>query len=150
MTPFAFFSPVLFTQPLCAHVGCAGRIVVKSAIASLAVTGLFLSFNSATAESAGEIVVTATRTAQTADESLVPVHVITRGQIEQSQAKSVEELLSGLAGIDSTVSGGYGKTTSLYLRGTGSGHVLVLIDGVRAGSATLGSVQFEPLPVSAS
>lgn len=148
MTPFAFFSPVLFTQPLSAHVGCAGRIVLKYAMASLAVTGLFLSFNSTAAESAGEIVVTATRTAQTADESLVPVHVITRDQIEQSQARSVEELLSGLAGIDSTVSGGYGKTTSLYLRGTGSGHVLVLIDGVRAGSATLGSTQFESLPVS--
>ena len=118
-------------------------------VSLLALTGLsVLSIHAATAAPADEIIVTATRTAQTANESLVPVHVITRDQIEQSQAKSIEELLTGLAGIDSSVSGGYGKTTNFYLRGTGSGHVLVLIDGVRVGSATLGSTQFESLPVS--
>jgi vitamin B12 transporter len=106
------------------------------------------SIHAAAAELADEIMVTATRTAQTANESLVPVHVISRNQIEQSQAKSIEELLTGLAGIDSSVSGGYGKSTNFYLRGTGSGQVLVLIDGVRVGSATLGSTQFESLPVS--
>jgi len=116
-------------------------------VSALAVLSVF-SIRATAAETADEIVVTATRTAQTANASLVPVHVITRDQIEQSQARSIEELLTGLAGIDSSVSGGYGKATSFYLRGTGSGHVLVLIDGVRVGSATLGSTQFESLPVS--
>jgi vitamin B12 transporter len=120
------------------------KLVSVSALAGLSV----LSIHATAAEPADEIVVTATRTAQTANESLVPVHVITRDQIEQSQAKSIEELLTGLAGVDSSVSGGYGKATSFYLRGTGSGHVLVLIDGVRVGSATLGTTQFESLPVS--
>lgn len=121
---------------------------MKNLVSLPALIGLsFLSIHVA-AEPADEIIVTATRTAQTANESLVPVHVVTRDQIEQSQAKSIEELLTGLAGIDSSVSGGYGKTTNFYLRGTGSGHVLVLIDGVRVGSATLGSTQFESLPVS--
>ncbi len=121
---------------------------MKKLVSIPALIGLsFLSIHVA-AEPADEIIVTATRTAQTANESLVPVHVVTRDQIEQSQAKSIEELLTGLAGIDSSVSGGYGKTTNFYLRGTGSGHVLVLIDGVRVGSATLGSTQFESLPVS--
>ena len=93
------------------------------------------------------IFVTATRTAQTADESLASVTVITRQDIERSQAASVSELLTGLAGIDSTVNGGYGKTTSLFLRGTNSDHVLVMIDGIKIGSATLGTTAFEFLPL---
>jgi vitamin B12 transporter len=93
------------------------------------------------------ILVTATRTAQTADESLASVTVITRRDIERSQAQSISELLTGLAGIDSTVNGGYGKTTSLFLRGTNADHVLVMIDGIKIGSATTGTTAFEFLPL---
>ena len=82
---------------------------------------------------------TATRTARTADETLASVSVITRADIERTQAKSVAELLAGEAGIDTTVSGGYGKSTSVFLRGTNSDHTLVLIDGIKVGSATLGT-----------
>ncbi len=95
----------------------------------------------------GTIIVTATRTARTADATLAPVTVITRKQIEQSQASSVAELLRGTAGIDLSNTGGWGKATSLYLRGTNSSHVLVLVDGVRVGSATLGTTPFALLPV---
>ncbi len=93
------------------------------------------------------VLVTATRTAQTTDETLAAVTVITRSDIERSQAKTATDLLSGLAGVETSTSGGYGKATSIYLRGTNSDHVLVLIDGVRVGSATLGSFTWEYLPV---
>ncbi|MHB8741576.1 MAG: TonB-dependent vitamin B12 receptor [Sulfuricaulis sp.] len=93
------------------------------------------------------IFVTATRTAQTADESLASVTVITRQDIERSQATSISELLTGLAGIDSTVNGGYGNTTSLFLSGTNSNDVLVMIDGIKVGSATTGTTAFELLPL---
>jgi vitamin B12 transporter len=93
------------------------------------------------------IVVTATRTAQTVDEALAAVTVITRNDIERSQAQSVPELLMGLAGLDANVSGGYGKTTGFFLRGTNSDHMVVLVDGVRIGSATSGTVSWEYLPV---
>ncbi len=85
------------------------------------------------------VVVTATRTAQTVDDSLASVTVITREEIERSQARSVDEVLRNLAGIHVSRNGGYGKTTDIYLRGTNGDHVLVLVDGVRAASATLGS-----------
>ncbi|MDZ7803018.1 TonB-dependent receptor domain-containing protein [Thiohalophilus sp.] len=91
------------------------------------------------AESANTIQVTATRTAQTADESQASVTVIDRKQIDSSPAQSVDELLRTVPGIDITRNGGYGKNTSVFMRGTESDHVLVLIDGVRAASATLGS-----------
>jgi vitamin B12 transporter len=96
---------------------------------------------------ADTVVVTATRTAQTVDETLAPVTIITRDDIERRQAKTVEELLNGLAGVGTSVSGGYGKTTSVYLRGTNDSHVVVLVDGVRLGSATLGTYSWEFLPI---
>src|SRR5690606_29127256 len=43
--------------------------------------------------------------------------------------------------------GGPGKLTSLFLRGTESDHVLVLVDGVRIGTATAGMVMFQDLPL---
>lgn len=85
------------------------------------------------------ILVTATRTAQTADQTLASVTVIDREEIERSQARSLDELLRSVPGIHVSRSGGYGKNTSLFLRGTESDHVLVLIDGVRASAATLGA-----------
>ena len=93
------------------------------------------------------VIVTATRTAQTADETLAPVTVITRADIKRSQAKTVAELLAGSVGIDANISGGYGKTTSLSVRGTNADHLVVLVDGIRIGSATLGSASWQFLPI---
>ncbi|MEH6651541.1 MAG: TonB-dependent receptor [Motiliproteus sp.] len=100
-----------------------------------------------TANQADQVVVTATRMAQTTDQTLVPVSVITREQIEQSPATSLPELLRQVPGVDMSISGGNGKSSSLYMRGTGSGHTLVLIDGVKIGSSTLGSTPFQDLPL---
>jgi len=94
-----------------------------------------------------EVVVTATRTARTADQTLSATTVITRRDIERSQATSVQELLAGQAGISIDNSGGAGKTTNVYLRGTNADHVVVLIDGVKVGSATDGKAAFQYFPV---
>jgi vitamin B12 transporter len=93
------------------------------------------------------IVVTATRTAQTVDELLAPVTVITREDIENSQAQSLQELLRGTPGLSVSNNGGMGKVTSFFLRGTESDHVLVLIDGTKVGSATVGTTAFQHLPL---
>ncbi len=93
------------------------------------------------------IVVTATRVAQTADETLSSVTVITRAEIERSQAASLGELLQAQAGINVATQGGAGKLTALYLRGTNPGHVTVLVDGIRMGSVTSGTVAWEFLPL---
>jgi len=93
------------------------------------------------------VVVTATRTAQTADESLSSISVVTREDIERAQATSLPELLGRVQGVDFTQNGGRGKASSLFIRGTNSDQVIVLIDGVRVGSATLGTTAFESLPI---
>lgn len=84
------------------------------------------------------VTVTATRTAQTADEALSSVTVIDRQQIRQSQAQSVPDLLANQQGLSFSANGPYGKATSLFMRGTNGDHVLVLVDGIQAGSATSG------------
>lgn len=95
----------------------------------------------------GPVIVTATRTVQNADEALAAVTVFTRAEIERLQASSVQELLRGVAGIGIASNGGAGKVASLFLRGTDSDHVLVLVDGVKIGSATAGAAAIQDLPI---
>lgn len=99
------------------------------------------------AEAPLNIIVTPTRTAQTVDQSLTSVSVVTREQIEQRQARSVEDALRGLPGLDFSVNGGRGTAAQIFMRGTESDHVLVLVDGVKIGSPTLGQAPFEHLPI---
>jgi vitamin B12 transporter len=94
-----------------------------------------------------EIVVTGTRTDVAIEDSLVPAQVIDREEIERTQARSLPELLKGRAGLNITNQGGPGKLTSIFLRGAESDHVLVLVDGIRIGSATAGLASFQDLPV---
>ena len=93
------------------------------------------------------ILITASRFAETADETLAPVTVITRKDIEEKQATTLEEALRTVPGITLGNSGGVGKLTSVFLRGTESNHVLVLVDGVKTGSVHSGAFKFENFPV---
>jgi vitamin B12 transporter len=93
------------------------------------------------------VIVTATRTARTADETLASVTVITREDIERQQARSVADLLRGTPGLSISNNGGRGQNTSLFLRGANSDQLLVLIDGIKVGSATLGTTAFQDLPL---
>lgn len=90
---------------------------------------------------------TATRTERTVEGSLSSVTVIDRAEIERRQAQSVQDVLRGVPGLSIANNGGLGKTSSVFLRGTESDHVLVLIDGVRAGSATTGTTAFQDIPI---
>ncbi len=94
-----------------------------------------------------EVLVTATRTSIALADSLLPAQVITREEIERTQARTLPDLLRGRAGIDIGNQGGPGKLSTVFLRGSESDHVLVLVDGVRVGSATSGQVAFQDLPV---
>ena len=94
-----------------------------------------------------QVVVTATRTETPVADSLFPVQVIDRDEIERSQARNLPDLLRGRAGIDFGNQGGAGKISTLFLRGTESDQVLVLVDGVRMGSVSAGLFSFQDLPV---
>src|SRR5689334_150526 len=93
------------------------------------------------------VVVTATRTARTVDETLASVSVITRADIERSAAPDLFELLRLQPGVDVVRPGGAGQATTVFLRGTNSNHTLVLIDGVRVASTNSGLFDFAHLPL---
>ena len=65
--------------------------------------------------------------------------VITRKDIRESQVADLPNLLRREAGFEFTQSGGIDSATGIFLRGGAGTQVLVLIDGVRVGSTTLGT-----------
>jgi vitamin B12 transporter len=83
-----------------------------------------------------EIVVTATRVPQPADQSLEPVIVIDRAALEDSLAVDIGDVLRFHAGIDIDRTGGPGQPLSLFIRGANSDQSIVMIDGVRINSGT--------------
>lgn len=95
-----------------------------------------------------DVVVTATRTPQTQADTLAATTVITRADIERLQARSVGELLADTPSVTVANQGGPGKLSSIFMRGSNSDQVLVLVDGQRFGSATAGLPAIQDLPVS--
>lgn len=98
-----------------------------------------------TSANSSEVTITANRRAVSADQTFQSVSTFTREQIEQSGAQSVIDLLSGLPGVSTARSGGVGKASSVYLRGTTTSQLLVLIDGVRASVAGTGEFDWNTL-----
>ncbi|MGM0672454.1 MAG: TonB-dependent receptor domain-containing protein, partial [Pseudomonadota bacterium] len=89
---------------------------------------------------------TAARIAQTVDETLASVTIIDREEIERLQPQQFTDLLEGRAGVSVSDAGPFGKQSSVRARGTESDHHLLLIDGVRMGSATTGGASWRFLP----
>ena len=124
---------------------------MKYSLAGRTLAGLTFSLMAAqgTAVAAEDaIVVTATRQAQRANELLADVTVIQRDTIESSAQDSLGALLAAQAGVELVTSGSAGSATSLFIRGTNGEHALVLIDGLRAGSATLGTTDLARIPLA--
>ncbi|WP_101674676.1 TonB-dependent receptor domain-containing protein [Alloalcanivorax mobilis] len=94
------------------------------------------------------VVVTPTLTSQTSEASMTSVTVIDEQQLREQQPTQFTDVLLGQPGVDVVGNGGFGKTTSVYMRGTGSSSTLLLVDGVRLRSATAGSPSWQFLPPS--
>ena len=108
-----------------------------------------LSFSVSGAEQSIEkITVTANKFEQSINDVLVSVNVIERAEIEASNVRDLPTLLSTRVGFQVNPNGGFGQNTGVSLRGTGSGDTLILIDGVRTGSATLGQKALNNVPLN--
>ena len=95
-----------------------------------------------------EKIVTASRVATPVTDVLADVSVIDRAALELAGQSSLRDLLAHLPGVQIATNGSYRSTTSLFLRGAVTSQTLVLIDGVRVGSATSGGGSLENLPLS--
>jgi vitamin B12 transporter len=93
------------------------------------------------------VVISASRMEQPLSDVLSSVSVITRADIDKSQAASLADLLQGEAGYEFGRNGGPGTTTSFFMRGEESRNVVVLIDGVKAQTDALGAIQTTDFPL---
>lgn len=99
-------------------------------------------------ETLAPVVVTASRQPSRVQDLLADVTVINREQLDEAGHSSVAEVLARQPGIQVASNGGEGKTTSLFIRGANPNQTLLLIDGLRAGSATTGYPSLDSLPLS--
>lgn len=93
----------------------------------------------------GEVVVTATRTADPVGAATKSFTVIPAEEIEVRQAETVREVLRTVPGLTLSQSGGPGTITSTFLRGSNSNHTLFLIDGVPVNSPMGGAFDLADL-----
>ncbi|EOV9018556.1 TonB-dependent vitamin B12 receptor BtuB [Cronobacter muytjensii] len=95
------------------------------------------------------LVVTANRFQQPVNTVLAPVTVVTRNDIERWQSRSLTDVMRRLPGVDVSQNGGMGQASSLFIRGTSSSHVLILVDGIRLNQAGVsGSSDLNQFPVA--
>lgn len=99
------------------------------------------------AETLDTVQVTASRIERPLDEALASVTVISRADIEASQAPDLLDLLGRQVGVDIARTGGPGSGSAVFLRGGNSNHSLVLVDGIRVTSTGQGVFDFAHLPL---
>ncbi len=91
------------------------------------------------------VVVTATRIETPLKEVTISISVITAKDIEEQHAVTVLDVLRNVPGLDVIQTGSRGNSTSVFIRGSESDQVLVLVDGVEVNSTTQGSFNFAHL-----
>lgn len=94
------------------------------------------------------VVVTATREPEAIGRSSADIVVIDADAIRNTMADSVEDLIRRSAGMQVVRNGGPGQNSGFFIRGAGTNSTVVLVDGVRVGSATLGQAEFEALSLA--
>ena len=119
----------------------------KNLVASSVALALVLPSAAIIAEE-NKLVISANRIQQDINDTLTDVIVIDRLEIERKQPQSLVDLLVNVAGVDFTQTGGHGQDSSVFIRGSNSNQLLVLVDGVRVGSATLGSKAVSTIPMA--
>ena len=95
------------------------------------------------------MLVTATRTPQALADVISDSTIIDAEQIAQAGAGSIVDLLKRQRGIEVTRNGGAGSSSNVYIRGANSNQSIVLVDGVRIGSATTGAANWSAIPLTA-
>jgi vitamin B12 transporter len=103
---------------------------VRFGASVLAVFAAFPVLAQTASSTLNEVVVTASRNEQLLGSALPHTSVISRQDIERSQASDLVTLLQREAGLQRTQNGGMGTVSSVFMRGAPSLQTLVLIDGV--------------------
>ncbi|MUK28389.1 TonB-dependent receptor domain-containing protein [Aliivibrio fischeri] len=126
----------------------------KTALATAVVSLLSHAYTSpvfaqnTTTETDETMVVTANRFEQSAKDVIAPMSVVTKEEIVQIQAKTMTDILRLQPGVEVASNGGIGQNASIFMRGTNSDHVLILIDGFRMNSSIKSGMNINKIPVN--
>ncbi len=90
-----------------------------------------------------ELVVSATGKPTPAREVASSVTVVTAEDIQQQQRRTLPQALAAVPGLNIVQIGGPGGQTSVFMRGTNSNHVKVLIDGIEANDPSTPNRSFD-------
>jgi vitamin B12 transporter len=94
-----------------------------------------------------ETVITATRVAALVTDVIADVTVLDRTVLDKSGQTSLREVLMQQPGVQIVSFGSYRSSTNVFMRGATNAQSIVLIDGVRVGSATSGGAALENIPL---
>lgn len=122
-------------------------LFIRVAAVSLLFIGHFV-FAQEKTQTVDPIIVTANRIPQTLSSALSEVQIIDAEEIARSAGASLTSLLQARASIEISNTGGAGQPSGIFMRGTNSNHVVILLDGVRINSATLGTTALEHIPLN--
>ncbi len=92
-------------------------------------------------------VVVGSRQKQSLSDVMTSVSVITREDIERLQPQDVGSILQGQPGIEIVRAGGLGMQTSIFMRGTNSSQVLVLVDGMKVTDEFSNATPLQNIPI---
>ena len=93
------------------------------------------------------VVVTAARMPQPIATLTADLTVIDADAIAAAGARSLAELLQGQPGVEIVQNGGPGSTSGVFLRGANRGQTVLLVDGLRVSSSTVGAPTLEAIPL---
>lgn len=91
------------------------------------------------------VVVTATTVATPAQQLGVTLSVIPGEDFQTYQYPAVDDAFRNIPGVTVTQQGSYGKLSTLSIRGANANQVLILVDGVRVSSPTLGQTDLSDI-----
>ena len=119
-----------------------GLSLSVSALALICATGAAFA-QEAGAIALDEVVVSATARPTPAREVASSVTVVTAREMEVQQRRTLPQALATVPGLNVVQIGGPGGQTSVFMRGTNSNHVKVLIDGIEANDPSTPNRSFD-------
>jgi vitamin B12 transporter len=128
--------------------GCAAKgsiVLIQTVLLSALVAVISVSVSAAEYED--ELLVTATRQPLALKDALPSSQVFTQEDIERLQPKDLPSLLGRMSGVSYRASGGRGSVSGVFIRGASTAQSIILVDGVRTSSATIGATALEGIPI---
>ncbi|TDV34654.1 vitamin B12 transporter [Paraburkholderia caballeronis] len=141
------------SAPVAPDTGAASASAASSAQSASSASTIAASIPAGDSISPGDprtlapIVVTAQRGPQPLADAIPQTTQFDAQDIADTTARDLPGLLQLAPGAQILRNGGPGASASLYLRGSNADQSLVLIDGVRVDSVSLGSAQIEQIPL---